>query len=1045
MSEYKGSIELISGITPKNNGDFPLVDSKDVLMPDGKRLSEISHFGYKYSDAISTIDISKDGDRSMYLYLFQNGDYYDAIVSGTGEMTNFSIDDGIYKCNISGKYQSLKDSVFTHMYKFHSNSPGVSRYYEFKGATAGTYYCDETNIYAMYKCIKNVPANEPSDDRQPVNIYNTEYFEPVKVNTFIRGENCVAGSFYRYDIPEYQTDKIVRLHIESGVTSIGDYFMYEAFNLKNVSFGDASLIVHLGTNCFAYTQIDGEYSFPNLLDTSIDGWFTQCPKLVGLTLNGKIKNILPGAFRMCISLKYINRVDAHIMTTTPVNIGETAFLYCTNLELLDIKATTRVNVSKYAFMNTNISARIGEYGNQNSVGSHLSKVKWGTCSPNAFTQNQWGESVNNLPVGDFSHKMPIPKSDNQKKPFNYEWDGVFPSGFGMYYGDTLDSKVFAWGSCGFYTLYHIFNLVYPNRQYSTYYDFIKREIEPRRIELDGHMCDILMSNDYAAKDSYSLPIEDNEYKADEKLWEYLEKHNKRFGRDVTYAPGEFISPVDFPATLKLTFSVDAVDNEMYGAECSAWWAIYTSLGWKARKFDLIQDGVDKTAEAKKVLLESIKANKPAMLEIFAWDDTMTYGGHAVTAIGYDRYTDKFLIIDSTWGFRSDIIPLVYWTKFETLMAPHEDCTVWTFNFGKENEEMNSEIIGLRALVSDVNRNVIENGANSKAQSDAILAKLGAGVTGTGGEVDNEVLSAINMNIEAIMNNQSSHGGELEYIRASSENAQLAIGEVNIIAQQGFNNLSTDLARILEHLGLETPDEEAPEGEDSETTKPQYSNVQVGQLVVEEDFTYVETPLDASTNDFIITPNGDTGIVALPVHPAQLVGDLIISTDRPKVPKVFLLVASREENDGLAMPRNKKTSAYDRISEDINNARKACSDEVTYSCPNWTISIMSFVNIDRLHSGWQTDTMPAMEDDGDHYGFIRRVTTNDSYSYGVYGDSFNDYPCVAKTHPLDGVLRGQCGLNEYTPVRDEDNKVTHYDLHIGNYGFKCGKYDYIIMY
>lgn len=41
MAEYNGSIELIAGLKPKNNGDFPLVNAPDVLMPDGKRLSEI--------------------------------------------------------------------------------------------------------------------------------------------------------------------------------------------------------------------------------------------------------------------------------------------------------------------------------------------------------------------------------------------------------------------------------------------------------------------------------------------------------------------------------------------------------------------------------------------------------------------------------------------------------------------------------------------------------------------------------------------------------------------------------------------------------------------------------------------------------------------------------------------------------------------------------------------------------------------------------------------------------------------------------------------
>lgn len=45
MAEYKGSVELISGITPKAGGDFPLVEAKDVLMPDGSRLSNFSGGG----------------------------------------------------------------------------------------------------------------------------------------------------------------------------------------------------------------------------------------------------------------------------------------------------------------------------------------------------------------------------------------------------------------------------------------------------------------------------------------------------------------------------------------------------------------------------------------------------------------------------------------------------------------------------------------------------------------------------------------------------------------------------------------------------------------------------------------------------------------------------------------------------------------------------------------------------------------------------------------------------------------------------------------
>lgn len=35
------AIELIDKIKPKNNGSFPMVDAEDVLMPSGKRLSEL--------------------------------------------------------------------------------------------------------------------------------------------------------------------------------------------------------------------------------------------------------------------------------------------------------------------------------------------------------------------------------------------------------------------------------------------------------------------------------------------------------------------------------------------------------------------------------------------------------------------------------------------------------------------------------------------------------------------------------------------------------------------------------------------------------------------------------------------------------------------------------------------------------------------------------------------------------------------------------------------------------------------------------------------
>lgn len=64
MAEYKGTVELISGITPKNNGDFPLVNAKDVQMPDGSRLSEYSGGGTSFTTD-ETLTLSEDNVLSV--------------------------------------------------------------------------------------------------------------------------------------------------------------------------------------------------------------------------------------------------------------------------------------------------------------------------------------------------------------------------------------------------------------------------------------------------------------------------------------------------------------------------------------------------------------------------------------------------------------------------------------------------------------------------------------------------------------------------------------------------------------------------------------------------------------------------------------------------------------------------------------------------------------------------------------------------------------------------------------------------------------------
>ena len=62
MSESKYGVELISGITPKNGGNFPLVQAKDVEMPDGTRLSN-----FKGGDGITGLPTVTEDDNGKIL------------------------------------------------------------------------------------------------------------------------------------------------------------------------------------------------------------------------------------------------------------------------------------------------------------------------------------------------------------------------------------------------------------------------------------------------------------------------------------------------------------------------------------------------------------------------------------------------------------------------------------------------------------------------------------------------------------------------------------------------------------------------------------------------------------------------------------------------------------------------------------------------------------------------------------------------------------------------------------------------------------------
>ena len=83
IQSYQGSIDLISGLRPKNNGDFPLLEAHDVLVDEkGTRLDE------KIKNSIQAVLTSDEMDRiladatnadvgSFYLYIGETTDTYE--------------------------------------------------------------------------------------------------------------------------------------------------------------------------------------------------------------------------------------------------------------------------------------------------------------------------------------------------------------------------------------------------------------------------------------------------------------------------------------------------------------------------------------------------------------------------------------------------------------------------------------------------------------------------------------------------------------------------------------------------------------------------------------------------------------------------------------------------------------------------------------------------------------------------------------------------------------------------------------------------------
>lgn len=508
-------------------------------IPNGGGSADVSYFGVPYESAEAVYDISAAQDGSLKMYIFSNSaGFYDAVVSGTGEMVS-------------------------------------------------------------------------------------------------RGENAVE---YKAYVPY-----ISRLHIEAGVTDIGSFFMYGAYNLQDLSFADSTAIARLKAYAFAKTMIDGEYDFSGLTDTEMECVFMGCARLEGLTLSATIKTIKGDeAFRNCFALRYVKGLTGLTNIT-----GRACFYNCTSLEELEV-IPDNVTLGVATFVHCPNTAVIS------GTTTPLYQADWGNIGSDCFVQNMWTEeqlTAIRATKGEKTNVLPVPAYDAQTDEFYGSYDLVW------YVNGTKADKGAAKNSgCGFFSIYYCYNAMHPEAQFNTFRDFVEKLILPRKIKVTQDLYDALVNDSYGQR---------------------LIAANST----VSYEAGQEITAFDLPYTLS------AAD---FTADYTALWGVLQSLGWTATK-TVASDIVNGVSNMKRKLIDTLANNEPVFITIHSRRENSD-GGHAVAVIGYNAEIDKFLIVDSSNVLPSQYCTVTYWVDIEALTAPFqkqvgtnepiEITYILTFDFGE---------------------------------------------------------------------------------------------------------------------------------------------------------------------------------------------------------------------------------------------------------------------------------------------------------------------------------------------------------------------------
>lgn len=199
--------------------------------------------------------------------------------------------------------------------------------------------------------LERIEVDERNESYASVDgaLYSKDLSRLIRVPVAATGTYAVPESVVDVEAHAFEGCHFERVVIPATVRSIGDYAFTSCQELKEVEFGDGSVLEDIGEMAFYECSKLGGCSIPAGVNRLAEHVFQCCESIRSFAIPASVKEIESSAFRCCGSLREVS-VDSG---SALESISEEAFADSSALEMVDLgHASKLTSVSASAFSNT---------------------------------------------------------------------------------------------------------------------------------------------------------------------------------------------------------------------------------------------------------------------------------------------------------------------------------------------------------------------------------------------------------------------------------------------------------------------------------------------------------------------------------------------------------------------------------------------------------------------------------------------------------------------------------------------------------------------